>query len=317
MKLSLAGSRSALRRIFSDKLAARSFLLAASLPLLLLLLMAAALLFRTLPIFQFVTPWEFLTGDLWRPSQGEFGLSTFISGTLWVTLLALILAVPPCIFASIFLVEYARRGTLRGILPAIDLLAGIPSVVYGVWGLLVVVPVVPRLGQFLRGVFGDLPILTSSNPTGFSILAGGIVLAVMISPIIVSITVEVLRTVPQGVREAALAVGATRWQAIKHAVLPNALPGIIAAAVMGLSRAFGETLAVMMVVGNTPAIPRSVFDPGYPLTALIANNYGEMMSIPRYDAALMGAALLLLVVVIIFNVLSAIVLARLGQEVSS
>ncbi|MCW5877190.1 MAG: phosphate ABC transporter permease subunit PstC [Anaerolineales bacterium] len=317
MRLSQSNSRTPFGRIFNDKLAARSFLLAASFPLLVLLFMAGALLLRTLPIFQFVTPWEFLTGDLWRPSQGEFGLSTFISGTLWVTLLALVVAVPPCILTSIFLVEYARRGTLRGLLPVIDLLAGIPSVVYGVWGVLVVVPLVPRLGQFLRSVFGDLPLLTSSNPTGFSILAGGIVLAVMISPIIVSITIEVLRSIPQGVREAALAVGSTRWQAVKHAVLPNALPGIIAAAVMGLSRAFGETLAVMMVVGNTAAIPRSVFDPGYPLTALIANNYGEMMSIPRYDAALMGAALLLLVVVIVFNILSALVLARVSQGARS
>jgi phosphate transport system permease protein len=187
-------------------------------------------------------------------------------------------------------------------------------VLYGVWGLLVIVPLVPKISAFLAPTLGRIPLFAANNPTGYSVLSGGIVLAVMITPIIVSVSVEVLRSIPEGLRQGSFALGATRWQTVKRVVLPRALPGLIAAIVMGLSRAFGETLAVMMVVGNTPLIPKSIFDPGYPLTALIANNYGEMMSVPLYDAALMGAALLLLVIVLIFNLGAALVLVRANRR---
>jgi phosphate transport system permease protein len=133
----------------------------------------------------------------------------------------------------------------------------------------------------------------------------------MIAPLIISVTFEVLLTIPNDLRHASLAVGATQWQAIRTVVLPQVLPGIIAAIVLGASRAFGETIAVLMVVGNVPKIPTSVFDTAYPLPALIANNYGEMMSIPLYDAALLGAALVLLIVILIFNILSTLVLQRM------
>lgn len=147
-----------------------------------------------------------------------------------------------------------------------------------------------------------------SFTTGYSVLAGGIVLAVMVFPVIVSVTEEVLRKVPLEVREASLSLGATRWQTTKHMVLKAAFPGIFAAVVLGFSRAFGETMAVLMVVGNVPTVPHSLFDPACPLPALIANSFGEMMSVPLYDSALMFAALLLLVVVLIFNVLATFVL---------
>jgi len=168
--------------------------------------------------------------------------------------------------------------------------------------------VAPALGRRL----GFLPLFAVHNPTGFSVLAGSIVLAVMVTPVIIPVAAEVLRAVPDGLREASLAMGATRWQTFKHAVLPQALPGIIASIVLGFSRAFGETMAVLMVVGNVAQVPRSVFDPAYPLTALIANNYGEMLSIPLYDAALLGAALVLLLVVLVFNILSRLILRRVA-----
>lgn len=301
-------------RIRKDQGAARNYRMAAGFPLFLLLVMVIGFVLRIQPLLEHSTVWEILSGTQWRPSAGEFGLLTFISGTLSVTLLALLLAVPLCMLASLYLVEYARRRALTAILPVIDLLAGIPSVVYGVWGLLVIVPLVPRLSAFVQPWLGSIPLFAANNPTGYSILSGGIVLAVMISPIIISISIEVLRTVPEGLRQGSLALGATRWHTIKKVVLPRALPGLIAAVVMGLSRAFGETLAVMMVVGNTPLIPSSIFDPGYPLTALIANNYGEMLSVPLYDSALMGAALLLLVIVIIFNLGAALVLIRANRR---
>ncbi len=152
-----------------------------------------------------------------------------------------------------------------------------------------------------------------ANPTGYSVLAGSIVLAVMVAPFIISVMEEVLRLVPQGLREATLALGVTRWTMVRHVVLRRALPGVLAAVVLGFSRAFGETMAVLMVVGNVPQIPHSVFDAAYPLPALIANNYGEMMSIPLYDAALMGAGLFLLLVVLGFNLLARIILLHLAR----
>lgn len=191
------------------------------------------------------------------------------------------------------------------------MLAAIPPVVYGVWGLLSIVPFVDDvLAPLSERWFGSVSIFSVTQPTGFGILAGGIVLAVMISPLIISVIFEVLSTVPNDLRHASLAVGATKWQTIRTVVLPQVLPGIVAAIVLGASRALGETIAVLMVVGNVPNIPTSVFDTAYPLPALIANNYGEMMSIPLYDAALLGAALVLLVVILIFNILSTLVLQR-------
>lgn len=280
--------------------------------MVLMLVIFVALLMRSLPIFKIESVWQLLAGRDWQPNEGKFGLFPFILGTMWVTMVALVLSVPPCLFTAIYLSEYAKPTTTAMMKPLLDLLAGIPSVVYGVWGMVAIVPLVqkvlqPTLGKWL----GFLPYFSVTNPTGFSILAGGIVLAVMIAPVMVSVSYEVMRAVPFGLREVSLAVGATRWQTINYAVLPQALPGIIAAIVLGLSRALGETMAVLMVVGNVPLIPHSIFDPAYPLPALIANNYGEMMSIPKYDAALMASALVLMVVVIVFNLISAFFLKRI------
>jgi phosphate transport system permease protein len=302
------------RRIRQDRLAARNYRLAASLPLFLLLVMTVGFFVRTAPLLEHSDAWRILSGTVWKPSEGLFGLLTFISGTLWVTLLALVLAVPTCMLTALFLVEYAKRRSLGAVLPAIDLLAGIPSVVYGVWGLLVIVPNMPKFSAFISQYLGSIPLFAATNPTGYSVISGSVVLAVMISPLIISVSIEVLRAIPEGLRHSSFSLGATRWQTIKKVVLPRALPGLIAAVVMGLSRAFGETLAVMMVVGNTPQIPKSIFDAAYPLTALIANNYGEMMSIPLYDSALMGAALLLLVIVLIFNIGASLVLVRANRR---
>ena len=232
-------------------------------------------------------------------------------GTLWVTAVAMLIAVPPSLLSAIYLAEYAPVQLRAVAKPLIDLLAGIPSVVYGVWGVLTVVPFVERhVAPSLNRRLGVLGLFRSDNPTGYGVLAGGLVLAVMLFPIIISVVEEVIRAVPQGLREASLALGATRWQTIRNVVLRRAWPGVMAAVVLGLSRAFGETMAVLMVVGNVAQVPRSIFDAAYPLTALIANNYGEMMSIPLYDAALLGGALILLLIVMAFNTASRLVLVR-------
>jgi phosphate transport system permease protein len=299
------------RRRLADRLAKGSFFVLASLPVILAGSILVALLWRSRPILVQQSIGKLITGRVWLPSQGQFGFLPFIAGTLWVTGVAMILAVPPCLLTAIYLAEYARPR-LRGIMkPLLDLLAAIPSVIYGVWGMIAIVPMVQSAGPKVSGVLGFIPIFAEHNPTGFSILAGGIVLAVMVAPFMIAITYEVFHAIPEGLRQASLAVGATRWQTIKHVIIPQSLPGIMAGIVLGASRALGETMAVLMVVGNVAKVPSSVFDPAYPLPALIANNYGEMLTIPLYDAALMTTALLLLVIVLVFNVFSTLALRHM------
>lgn len=287
-------------------MAARAMMVLTVISGLLVFLMVLALYVRSRPILAVKPIHELLLGKSWHPLQGEFGFLPFIMGTFWVTCVSVALAVPLSIMTSIYLSEYAHRLVRTWMKPLIDLLAGIPSVVFGVWGVLVVVPAIQR---------HLVPRFSPESSGGYCILAGGIVLAIMIIPIIVHVSLEVLRSVPHELRETSLALGATRWQTIKYVVIRKALPGIIAALVLGLSRAFGETMAVLMVVGNVPRIPSSVLDPAYPLPALIANNYGEMLSVPLYDAALLLASLILLLVVILFNGTARLVLIRVERRI--
>jgi len=295
-----------------EKTTRRTIFIISLLPLTLIIAVTVALVVRSWPILEQYSLWELLSGTVWKPMRGQFGFWPFIAGTFWVTAVGVILAVPPCLLTALYLAEYARATTRVIIKPLLDVLAAIPSVVYGVWGVIVIVPFVgdvlrPALSEWL----GFILLFASNQPTGYSILSGGIVLAVMISPFIIAVTYEVLMTAPQDWRLGSLGLGATRWQTIRYIIFRQTLPGMIAGIVLGTSRAFGETMAVMMVVGNVAQVPRSVFDAAYPLPALIANNYGEMMSIPLYDAALLGAALILLVIVLIFNLASTLVLQRL------
>lgn len=263
-----------------------------------------SLYYKSVPILDQQSIWELLAGSNWRPLKGEFGFFPFIMGTLWVTGIAVIISLPLCLLAAIYLSEYAHPYTKKIVYPMIDVLAGIPPVVYGVWGVLVVVPFIsnelaPHFVEF---------------STGYSTLAGGIVLGIMIIPLMISVFIEIFDALPGGLREASLSLGATNWQTIKKVVLRKSLPGLAAAVVLAISRAFGETMAVLMVCGNVSEVPNSVFDPAYPLPALIANNYGEMMSIPLYDSALMLSALLLFVIIVVFNVVSRLVLIRIERN---
>jgi phosphate transport system permease protein len=282
-----------------------------------LLILIALLLFRRAwPIIRDVGLPALLGGQVWEPHRGRFGLAPFIAGSVAVTLVAMVLAVAPAVLSGVFLAEFTSRRTRAWVKPMLDVLVGIPSVIYGLWGILAIVP-------FLRGVVGPaadrlaLPWLAFTHPSGYSVLAGGIVLAVMVFPLIAAVVEEVVRSAPQAMREALLSLGATRWEMTRCILRRHALAGILAAIVLGFSRAFGETLAVLMVVGNVPELPRSLFDPAYPLPALIANNYGEMMSVPLYESALMGAALVLLVVVVFFNVLARGVILRVARGVAA
>ena len=271
---------------------------------LIVFLMAFGLFYRSGPILAIKPLRELLFSSVWHPLNGKFGFFPFIMGTLWVTGMAAVIAIPMCFLTSVYLSEYAPRWIRQWTKPFIDILAGIPSVVYGVWGMLVVVPFIK---DYVAPFFG-------SFSTGYSVLAAGIVLSIMVFPIIVHVMVGVLRSVPQELREASLVLGTTKWQTVKHVVIRKAMPGVLAACVLGLSRAFGETMAVLMVAGNVARVPSSILGPAYPLPALIANNYGEMLSVPLYDSALLLASLILLLLVLFFNVLSRIVLIRLERR---
>ncbi|MGB2895094.1 MAG: phosphate ABC transporter permease subunit PstC [Anaerolineales bacterium] len=303
---------SRLCRPLMDRLAGRLMGSLAIAIVLLVPLITGALFIRAYPILNYSPLGELLTSASWHPLKGDFGFYPFIMGTLWVTSVGMIIAVPPSLLTAIYLAEYASLRVRSLVKPLIDLLAGIPSVVYGIWGVLTIVPLIRNfVAPALQRWFGVIPLFRSDNPTGYSVLAGGIVLAVMVFPIIIAVAEEVIRAVPGGLREASLALGATRWQTIKHVVLRRAKAGVLASVMLGFSRAFGETMAVMMVIGNLPKAPLSIFDAAYPLTALIANNYGEVMSVPLYDAALLGAAFILLLVVLVFNIASRLVIVRI------
>lgn len=287
------------RRIKQERFAKKFMLCLVLFSCCIAVIIALALYIRSRPILENMPLSELLFSLKWRPSRAEFGFLGFIAGTLWVTAVAVFIALPICLLTSIYLAEYVSKRSREWVKPFIDILAGIPSVVYGLWGVLVIVPLVK---DKLAPLFGE-------SSSGYSVLAAGIVLAIMIFPVIIHISVEVLGSVPQELRDASLALGATKWQTIKKVVIRRAMPGILAASVLGLSRAFGETMAVLMVAGNVARLPKSVFDPAYPLPALIANNYGEMLSIPLYDSALLFAALLLLIVVFYFNIVSRMILS--------
>jgi phosphate transport system permease protein len=310
------GQSIVLNRRRSDTRAGRLFFVFSVVPIILALVILVILVNKSLPIFKTQSVWQLLTGKVWRPDEGLFGFFPFITGTAWVTVLALILAVPPCVLTAIYLSEYAGERLRMVAKPLLDLLAAIPSVVYGVWGVIAIVPFIQnQLIPFVNRNFAEVPFLGSSNPTGFGILAGSVVLAVMITPFIIAILYEIMDNIPKGLKEASLAVGATQLQTVRWVVIPQSMTGILAAVVLGASRALGETMAVLMVVGNVAQVPHSFLDAAYPLPALIANNYGEMMSIPLYDSALMTAALVLLVIILVFNIASTLVLQRvLGRR---
>lgn len=269
--------------------------------LLLVVAMDIGLCLRSSPILSEISLWDILSANEWKPAKNQFGFFPFIMGTVCVTGISIVLALPVSLFTALFLTEYSHSQVRKFVYPVLDILAALPSVIYGVWGTLIVVP-------WISGWLA--PRFVSEYTSGYTVLAAGTVLAIMILPLLVSMFVEIFSTVPGEMREAAYALGSTRWQLSRRVVMKKSLPGIFATVVLAVSRALGETIAVLMVCGNLPQVPRSLFDACYPLPALIANNYGEMMSMPLYEAALMLAAAILFIVVLLFNLLSRIILKR-------
>jgi len=303
------------KRIRKDAFARRVMLVLTCAISSLILLIALGLFLKSRFILSGVSPIELFLSDKWHPTEGHFGFMPFIIGTIWVTSVAMILAAPAALFSAIYLAEYAPGKLRDNVKPILDVLAGISPVIFGVFGVLIIVPwVKDYIKPFAQGYLGFIPFLRSDNFTGYSVIAAGIVLALMVFPVITQVSEEVIRSQPQELRDSSLALGATKWETIKYVVLRRARPGIIAAMILGLSRAFGETIAVLMVIGCVAHIPHSIFDAAYTLPALIANNYGEMMSIPLYDSALLLAALILLVVTVLFNIVAWLILLKVERE---
>ena len=285
-------------------------LILTGLSLFLLVAIGIGLFFKSRLILSEHSLWDLLSGSAWKPLSGEFGFLPFIVGTLFVTALSIAIALPISLLSAIFLTEYASSWVKRVVFPIFDILAGIPSVVYGVWGTLIIVPwIADKLGPR----FVDYT-------SGYTVLASGIVLGIMILPILVSLLIEIFTIVPQDYREASASLGATKWQTCSKVILRKAMPGIVAAVVLSISKAFGETIAVLMVCGNYAAIPRSPFDPCYPLPALLAQNHGQslsrrrIVSLPLCECALMFAAFIRFLIKLVFNIISRWILRNIERS---
>jgi phosphate transport system permease protein len=242
---------------------------------------------------------EFVTSSTWDPVAEEFGAYPLVFGTLLSSLIALLIAVPLSLGVAIYLTEFAPKRLRQPVAFLIGLLAAIPSVVYGLWGIFVLIPALRTTAfPFLRDVLGFLP-LFQGPIYGPSMLAAGIILAIMIMPYVMSVSREVLLAVPNSQREAALALGATRWEAVITAVVPYARSGLIGAVILGLGRALGETMAVTMVIGNRHEVAASLFAPGYTMAAAIANEFSEAVGDLHLSALAYVAFLLFLVTVVV------------------
>jgi phosphate transport system permease protein len=256
----------------------------------------------------------FVTSSSWNPVAGEFGALPFIYGTIVSSFLALALAVPLSVGLAIFLTELAPLWLARPIAFATELLAAIPSVVYGLWAIFVLVPFLRvTIQEPLSDALGGAIPLFAGPAYGFSILSGAVIISIMIVPFISAVAREVLDAVPRDQREAALALGATRWEMTWQVAIPYALPGIIGGSILGLGRALGETMAVTMVIGNRPDIPASLFAPGYTMASVLANEFAEATG-DLYLSALMEIALILFGLTIVVNVLAQILVWRVSQR---
>ena len=254
----------------------------------------------------------FLGGSTWDPVLEEFGAFPLIVGTLTSATIALVIAVPLSLGVAIFLTEFAPKWLRQPIAFIVELLAAIPSVVYGLWGIFVLIPVLKETAfPFLRATLGFLPFF--QGPIyGNSTLAAGIILAIMVMPYVMSVTREVLLAVPASQREAALGLGATRWEAAWTAVVPYARSGIIGAVILGLGRALGETMAVTMVIGNRHEISAALFAPGYTMAAAIANEFSEAVT-DIHLSALTYVALALFLVTVIVNGFARLLIWRVSR----
>lgn len=260
---------------------------------------------------------KFIFSDDWVPAEGKFGALAFIYGTLLVSVIALVLAVPVSLGIALFTNEAAPRRLRTTVVYVMDLLAAIPSVVYGLWGILVLAPAIQPVYDKIGNAVGDWPVLGwffGGQASGRSFMTAGIILAIMITPIITSLSREVIATVPRTQREAAYGMGATRWEMIRSAVLPWSRGGITGSVMLGLGRAMGETIAVALVIGSNPQITLHLFAPGDAMAAVIANQFGEATG--TFRSALVGLGVVLFAVTILVNVSARSLVSRFDRKLA-
>jgi phosphate transport system permease protein len=260
---------------------------------------------------------SFITTNDWVPAENKYGALAFIYGTVVVAFLAVLISVPVSLGIALYANEAAPRRFRTTVVYVMDLLAAIPSVVYGLWGLAVLAPAIGPVYEAIGGFFEGWPVLgTIFGPTssGRAFMTAGIILAVMITPIVTSLSREVIATVPSAQREAAYGMGATRWEMIRSSVLPWSQGGIVGAVMLGLGRAMGETIAVALVIGSNPQITADLFAPGDAMAAVIVNQFGEAAGLHR--AALIGLGVVLFGVTIIVNVSARGIVGRFDRKLS-
>ena len=292
------------RRLY-DALGTRLMLFVTASMIFLFFLLLIILINGSIDILQDQSLTELILSSTWKPFSGEFGLFAVIIDTLIVTAISMLIAIPISVLSAIYIAEYAPKKFKNIIRPFIDVLAGVPSVVFGLCALLVFVPLVR---DFIAPFFGN------TISSGFGLFTASLILAIMVFPIIISLCVESFNAVPIALKEASLSLGTTKWETVKKVIFRASGPGILAAIFLGFGRAFGETIAVAMVIGNQELIPKSLFGPGQTLASLIASNYTEVSSIPILESALIFVALILFVVVLIFNLIGYLVLRRASKR---
>jgi phosphate transport system permease protein len=254
---------------------------------------------------------SFITSTDWRPSAGHFGTLAFIYGTLVTSAIALVLAVPLSLGVALYVTEAAPRWLRSPVTYLVDLLAAVPSVIYGLWGVFVFLPLfLQPASEFLARFLGFLPIF-AGPASGLSYFGAGVVLAIMIVPIITALAREILRAVPTEDKYAAYALGATRWEMIRGVVLPRSRAGILGAVMLGLGRALGETIAVALLIGAQPQISASILKPGYSMASLIANQFQEATE--PHIRALVGVGVVLFGITILVNVGARVIILRMER----
>jgi phosphate transport system permease protein len=292
-----------LRERLADPIFQAALALIAALVLLLIGFFFVFLFDKARPALAHQGVLSFVFSNDWNPSREIFGGWPLVAGTLITSAIALVVGVPVAVASALFVTELCPRRLRAPLTALVELLAAVPSVVYGLWGIFVVIPALKPIEQWVADTFSFLPFVGGSV-AGPNYFVAGLILAIMILPIVSAISREVIATVPADLKEASLALGATRWEMIRMAILPHARAGIVGASMLGLGRAIGETIAVTLVIGNAPTIGSQIFDQGYTLAAVIANEFGEAANDKLHSGALIAAGLVLFVLTLVINALA-------------
>jgi len=282
--------------------------------LLLLAYFFVKLALEARPVFEKFGVLNFVFENNWDVSKGIYGALPLLVGTLITSALALTIGVPVAVAVALFLTELCPRRARGSLTVLVDMLAAVPSVVYGLWAFYFLIPKLKPVEQWFADTFHFVPFVATENVAGPNYFIAGLILAIMILPIVSAISREVLSTVPADQKEASLALGATRWEMIRTSMLPYARRGIVGGSMLGLGRAIGETIAVTIVIGDNPILGHSIFDQGYTLAAVIANEFSEAASDPLHKAALIGAGLVLFVLTLLVNSIARLLVIRSERQ---